>query len=223
MHISLIDDEKLLANKISKKLQLSWYIVDEFYSYKEFMQRGFFEDITDLYIIDISLWDGSWYEIIRELRTRKKTNKPIIVISWFWEVDKKLFGFDIGIDDYITKPFPPDELTARIKALLRRSNETLNNKEISYKWIYFDILNNEIFLNGNILNVLNKKEKIILTYFLKNLWKLVEKESFIKIIWWHRSTDVTNNTINATLSKLRKKLWDNFPLQTIPHIWYILE
>lgn len=223
MHISLIDDEKLLANKISKKLQLSWYIVDAFYSFQEFMQRWFYEDISDLYIIDISLWDGSWYEIIKELRNRKKTNKPIIVISWFWEVDKKLFGFNIGIDDYITKPFSPDELIARIKALLRRSNENLNNKEIRYKGIYFDILSNEVFLNGEVLTFLNKKEKIILTYFLKNLWKLVEKESFIKVIWWHRSTDVTNNTINATLSKLRKKLWDNFPLQTIPHIWYILE
>lgn len=223
MHISLIDDEKLLANKISKKLQLSWYIVDAFYSFQEFMQRWFYEDISDLYIIDISLWDGSWYEIIKELRNRKKTNKPIIVISWFWEVDKKLFGFNIGIDDYITKPFSPDELIARIKALLRRSNENLNNKEIRYKGIYFDILSNEVFLNGEVLTFLNKKEKIILTYFLKNLWKLVEKESFIKVIWWYRSTDVTNNTINATLSKLRKKLWDNFPLQTIPHIWYILE
>lgn len=223
MHISLIDDEKLLANKISKKLQSSWYIVDEFYSYKEFMQRGFFEDISDLYIIDISLWDGSGYDIIRELRNRKKTNKPIIVISWFWEVDKKLFWFDIGIDDYITKPFPPDELIARIKALFRRTTESLPNKEIDYKWIHFDVLNNELYLNGTLLNILNKKEKIILTYFLNNLWKLVEKESFIKVIWWHRSTDVTNNTINATLSKLRKKLWSNFPLQTIPHIWYILE
>lgn len=223
MHISLIDDEKLLANKISKKLQLSWYIVDAFYSFQEFMHRWFYEDISDLYIIDISLWDGSWYEIIKELRNRKKTNKPIIVISWFWEVDKKLFGFNIGIDDYITKPFSPDELIARIKALLRRSNENLNNKEIRYKGIYFDILSNEVFLNGEVFTFLNKKEKIILTYFLKNLWKLVEKESFIKVIWWHRSTDVTNNTINATLSKLRKKLWDNFPLQTIPHIWYILE
>ncbi|MGE4443366.1 MAG: response regulator transcription factor [Candidatus Altimarinota bacterium] len=223
MHISLIDDEKLLANKISKKLQLSGYIVDAFYSFQEFMQRGFYEDISDLYIIDISLGDGSGYEIIKELRNRKKTNKPIIVISGFGEVDKKLFGFNIGIDDYITKPFSPDELIARIKALLRRSNENLNNKEIRYKGIYFDILSNEVFLNGEVLTFLNKKEKIILTYFLKNLGKLVEKESFIKVIWGHRSTDVTNNTINATLSKLRKKLGDNFPLQTIPHIGYILE
>ncbi len=222
MHISLIDDEKLLRNNISKKLQSSGYLVSEYIWYNHFMQSWFFEDMSDLYIIDISLWDGSGYDIIIELRTRKNINKPIIVISWFWEVDTKLFWFWLWIDDYITKPFSPEELIARVNAILRRLHNTINNDKIVYKWLSLNTLSNEFFIKWIPLNTLNKKEKDILTYFLKNTGKLISKELFIKLIWWCWS-DVSQNTINVTLSKLRKKLWDDFPLQTIPHVWYILE
>lgn len=222
MHISLIDDEKLLRSNISKKLKSSGYLVSEYHGYHDFMQSWFFEDMSDLYIIDISLWDWSGYDIISELRTRKNITKPVIVISGFWEVDTKLFWFWLWIDDYITKPFSPEELIARVNAILRRCHQNSDQKELSYKWLSFHTLSNEFFVQGTPIHHLNKKEKDILIYFLRNSGKLIPKEHFIKLIWWCWS-DVTQNTINVTLSKLRKKLWDNFPLQTIPHIWYILE
>lgn len=222
MHISLIDDEKLLRNNISKKLQSSGYLVSEYIWYNHFMQSWFFEDISDLYIIDISLWDGSGYDIITELRTRKNINKPIIVISWFWEIDTKLFWFWLWIDDYITKPFSPEELIARVNAILRRFHNTLNTDKIVYKWLCIHLASNEIFRHWVLVNNLHKKEKDILNYFIKHTGQLIQKEDFIRLIWWD-ITDVTQNTINVTLSKLRKKLWDDFPLQTIPHVWYILE
>lgn len=222
MHISLIDDEKLLRSNISKKLRSSWYLVSEYHGYHDFMQSWFFEDISDLYIIDISLWDGSGYDIISELRIRKNITKPIIVISGFGEVDTKLFWFWLWIDDYITKPFSPEELIARVNAILRRLYNTFERTEIVYKWLSFHVSSNEVFLRWVPINHLNKKEKIILNYFLHHIGKLIKKEDFVKLIWWCE-TDVTQNTINVTLSKLRKKLWDDFPLQTVPHVWYILE
>lgn len=223
MHIAIIDDEQNLAKKISKKLRWAWYTVDEFYSYNEFMKYGFFDDIFDLYVIDISLWDGSWFEIIQNLKQSNKISHPIIVISWFWILETKLFWFDMWIDDFVTKPFCPEELIARIRSILRRPRNISQNTKIIYKWIVFEPLSGEIQFEWQNIT-LSKKEKNIIIFFIENIWKIISKENFIKVIWGHRiDREINNNTINATLSKLRKKLWNNFPLQTIPHIWYILE
>lgn len=223
MHISIIDDEKNLTSKISKKLKLNWYTVSEFYSYNEFMRDGYFDNISDLYIVDLSLWDGSWFEIIKHLRTHKRTNTPIIVISWYWDLDNKIYWLDLWADDYLTKPFYPEELLSRVKAVLRRPHHMIKFKDLEYKNLVVKYPNYEILLNWVEIS-LSKKERNIIRFFITNKWKLIDKEDFIKTIWWYQTDiDVSDNTINATLSKLRKKLWDNFPIETRRNLWYILE
>lgn len=224
MLISIIDDEKLLVKKISKKLKLSGFTIHPFYSYQEFLFHGYQDDIYDIYIIDISLWDGSGYDIVKLLRKKKKILKPIIMISWFWDIDNKLSWFKQWVDDYITKPFSPDELLARVKAILRRSWNICETKEvINHKNFTFDIIKNELFKDG-IIVPLNTKEKLIISFLFHNIGKLISKDKFIKMFWGYQwYLDVKNNTINVTLSKLRKKLWNECSLETIPHVWYILK
>ncbi len=224
MHISIIDDEKVLTSKISKKLQLNWYSVSEFYSFKEFMSNCTHDDISDLYIIDISLWDGSGFDIIKFLRNEKKSQTPIIITSWFWDTQNIIFWLELWADDYMTKPFSPEELLARIKAISRRPRVIDEvQEEIKYKNIVINNTTKEIKVNWEKVEFA-RKESLILDLFITNVWKIIEKDKLIKYVWWVQSAiDVTDNTINATLSKLRKKLWDNFPLQTIHNIWYVLE
>lgn len=223
MHISIIDDEKVLTSKISKKLILNWYTVSEYYSYKEFMKAWVYEDISDLYIIDLSLWDWSWFDIIRFLRENKKIKSPIIIMSWFWDTQNIIFWLDLWADDYITKPFPPDELLARVRAIFRRPPEINLEDEMTYKSISINNVTKKVKLNWIDIE-LTRKESLILELFIKNRGVLVEKDSMIKHIWWvQTSLDVNDNTINATLSKLRKKMWGSFPLQTKHNLWYILE
>jgi len=128
MHISIIDDEKLLTHKISKKLEGSGYATSSFYGYEDFMRHG---DIrSQLYIVDISLRDGSGFDIIKWLRNGK-SRAPIIIISGYGDTSRITYGLDLGADDYLVKPVQPDELVARIRAILRRPN-TLSSERISY-------------------------------------------------------------------------------------------
>lgn len=223
MHISIIDDEKILTNKISKKLKLNWYWVSEFYSFKEFMINWTLSLISDLYIIDISLWDWNWFDIINFLRKTKWLNTPIIIISWFWDTQNIIFWLNLWADDYITKPFYPEELIARIKAILRRPSKIEEKNNLVYNNIVLNNFTKELKIDWKKIN-LNKKEILIIELFIKNKWKLIPKESFIKTIWWvQNNLDISENTLNATLSKLRRKVWNNFPLQTKYNMWYILK
>lgn len=223
MHISIIDDEKILTTKISKKLQLHGYSVSEFFSYKEFMQNWYFDNISDLYIVDLSLWDGSWFDIIKSLRNNKKISTPIIIMTWFWDIQNKLFWFDVWADDYITKPFLPEELLARVRAILRRPNQITDKKVIVYKDLVLKYPSKDLYLKWKKID-LNRKETYIVELFLNNIWKLIKKEELIKTVWWSQSfVDVTDNTLYATLSKLKRKLWNSFPLYNKPHVWFTLE
>ncbi|MDD5770125.1 MAG: response regulator transcription factor [Candidatus Gracilibacteria bacterium] len=223
MHISIIDDEKILTNKISKKLKLNGYGVSEFYSFKEFMINGTLSLISDLYIIDISLGDGNGFDIINFLRKTKGLNTPIIIISGFGDTQNIIFGLNLGADDYITKPFYPEELIARIKAILRRPSKIEEKNNLVYNNIVLNNFTKELKIDGKKIN-LNKKEILIIELFIKNKGKLIPKESFIKTIWGvQNNLDISENTLNATLSKLRRKVGNNFPLQTKYNMGYILK
>lgn len=215
MHISIIDDEKVLTNRISKKLMMNGFTVSEFFSYGDFMTHGLNVTPSDLYIIDISLKDGTWFQIIDTLRNMKHIYSPIIIMSWFNDLHKKVFGLDLWADDYITKPFSPEELLARVRAIMRRSEIVrLDSDYIHYKDITLNLNKKEILLNNQKVD-LTKKEYALTELFLVNKWVVVERASIVRRVWWSQDTmDITDNTINVTVSKIKKKLGDTFDLKT---------
>lgn len=222
MNISIIDDEKILADKTRKKLEKHGYCVNVFHSCNEFYW-GYMLD-SDLYIIDLGLWDGTGFDIIKWLRKEKKSTSPIIITSAYADSEKKIYGLDVWADDYMTKPCVPEELLARVKAQLRRNNNSIEDSELlTYENIVFDTQNHIVKVGAKVVQ-LTKKEIQLVHFFLTHPGRLIPKNKIIYSVW-HSSdfTSVSDNTINVTISKIRKKLGRKFKLKTKVNEGYILE
>lgn len=222
MHISLIDDEVILTQKIQKKLLTKGYWVTVFSGYQDFISR--WNHYSDLYIIDISLGDGSGFDIIHWLRKNKKSIAPILILSGHVDSTNIIYWLEIGADDYVVKPFVPDVFLARVQALMRRS-PILKKKQkvITYKEVRFDLVKNEVLLNGDLLD-LTRQEKRMLELFLTNLDSVLTRDALIDQVWSGVSAlDVKDNSINVTLSRLKKKLGNSFHPTTLYNQWYILK
>ncbi len=221
MYITIIEDKKVLSNNISKKLLRNWFNTRIMNSFTEFMNADFID--SDLYIIDISLRDWSWFDIITFLREVKKSNSPIIIISWCSDTEKKIYWLDIWADDYLVKPFNIEELIARIRALLRRSYKVQQSSKAIYKDLIYDIKNRVIRKKWETIT-LTPRELQLAEYLLFNIWKLITKSQLISSVWWEYDlSKVSDNNINVTISNLRKKLWNDFNFKTIINKWYLLE
>jgi len=221
MHITIIEDEKILSNNIAKKLNRNWYNTKVFNSYNEFINENNLD--SDLYVIDISLTDWSWFDIIKHIRKNRENKTPIIITSWYWDIEKKIYWLDIWADDYLAKPYSIEELEARIRALLRRSYENINNSEITYNDLVLNLKEKLIRKNWEVIDLTSKEIQFV-EYMMFNVWKIVKKIDLINSVWWKfDEIDVTDNTINVTISKIRKKLWESFKLKTMINRWYMLE
>lgn len=221
MTIVIVEDDKGFALNIAKKIKRSWYKTEVFNNVKDFKNKKLSN--ISLYIIDVWLPDWNWFELVKYLRLEKKVISPILIMSCYSSVRDKVLGLDIWADDYIAKPFSPDELIARIRALLRRPANVVNNTILRYNNIKLNLVTKEVFLDWELLH-LPKKEKHILELLLSNKWEVISKSRLIDVVWSEDETMwVSDNTINATLSKLRHKLWDSFLLKTKVNEWYILD
>ncbi len=220
MHITLVDDEKILGWKIKKKLEENNFAVSHFTGYDDFMKH--YDTSSDLYIIDISLWDGSGFDIIEWLRKKAECKAPIIIMSGFGESEKIIHGLGIGADDYLVKPFLPEELIARIKALLRRPANIILHQPLIYKDIMFHPETHEVLVSGVPIH-LTHKELMLLMLFLSHKGQVVSRAKLISNVWGGNDMDdVSDNTINVTLSKVRKKIGKDFSIKTIYNLGYIL-
>ncbi len=221
MHITIIDDERILTEKIRKRLEHEWFSVSIFYSYDDFIKNG--NPNSQFYIVDISLGWKTGYEIVRWLRESSHCLAPIMMISAYNDSQRIVHGLDLGADDYMIKPFSSDEFVARVRALFRRPTMFVPLRTLTYKWICLDPVTHKVKTWDNTVR-LTHKENMILEFFLKNQWVMVSRENLItNIWWWNLLSDVTDNTINVTMSKLRKKIWEDFNLRTMYNGGYILE
>ncbi|NVP17506.1 response regulator transcription factor [Candidatus Gracilibacteria bacterium] len=221
MHITIIEDEKILSNNIAKKLNRNGYNTKIFNSYNEFINENNLN--SDLYIIDISLNDGNGFDIIKHIRSKRDSKTPIIITSGYWDLEKKIYGLDLGADDYLAKPYSIEELEARIRALIRRSYEKTNNSEIKYNDLIFNFNEKIIKKNGVIIDLTSKEIQFV-EYMILNIGKPVKKIDIINSVWGKfDEIDVTDNTINVTISKIRKKLGKSFNLKTMVNRGYMLK
>ena len=222
MKITIIEDDLELAEKIAKKLKRNSYIVAIYNSKKDFLKN--FKDNSDLYIVDLNLWEScdEWFEIISWLRKEKNSKNPIIITSWYSDLEKKVYWLDLWADDYLAKPFLSDELIARIRALLRRNSDE-KSSIIKYKDYSFDT-KAQIFVKWIDKKIhFTKKEIMLIELFIRNKDKVISRNKLITSIWWDYDWSwVADNTINVTFFNLRKKLWSDFDLETIISEWYIL-
>lgn len=222
MKVLIVDDEKILSQSIARNLEQHGYHVDIAHSFSEYKENDPLK--YSIFIVDVSLWDGDGFDIVRELRGKLHLQVPILIISWHESISLKIEWLDIGADDYITKPFSPDELMARIRSIMRREWQSSDTSNIiQYKDISFDLWSREIKKWQDIVDF-TKKEKQIVEFFLFRRGELISKRQLIQALWHTKDLDyVTDNTINVTIYKVRKKLWDDFKLETHIWEWYILK
>ncbi|WP_125567790.1 response regulator transcription factor [Companilactobacillus insicii] len=181
------------------------------------------EDVHDLIILDLMLPGMNGYDILKSIRA-DKINTPVLILTAKSELDDKVHGFDLGADDYLTKPFHREELQARVKALLKRSGSLaddsilkMNNIEVNLNNHEVNVENQEITLNG--------KEYDLLVYLLQNKNTILTKDQIFERIWGFDS-DTSITVVEVYMSNLRKKLRpskNDYLIKTIRNVGYIFQ
>lgn len=179
------------------------------------------ENDYDLVLLDIMLPKKDGWEVCKEIKEKKK-NLPIIILTAKTEETDKVLGLEIGADDYVTKPFSPRELTARIKAVLRRyeNTEQFENNNIFFEDINLkiNIDNYQVYVNDQHISF-TPKEFELLTYLATNEEQVFTRDQLLERIWGFENLTETR-TIDEHIKRIRKKLKDlNIPYQPIKTIW----
>ncbi len=162
-------------------------------------------------ILDVMLPKMDGWKVCREIRSSSRV--PIIMLTARGEEYDKLFGFELGVDDYIVKPFSPKELLARIKAILLRSNLSLedpvkpNRIQLADLLIDFDARN--VYLQQNLISM-TPKEYDLLTFFVNHQGKVFSREQLLNLVWGYeflgdvRTVDTHVKMLRESLGKYRK-------------------
>ena len=159
----------------------------------------------DVILLDWMLPNMSGIEICRQIRTSKSIKKtPIIFLTAKREQEDKLKGLDVGADDYVTKPFSQLELLARINALLRRSNPSNLDDELSYKkTLIMNLKTHRVKREGTYVK-LNPKEFDLLKLFLQNPGKVFSRDQLLDKVWGN--INVEHRTVDVHIRRLRKNI-----------------
>lgn len=200
MKILIVDDEELIRSVIKEYLNEQNYITDEAENGKEALEKLLINDY-DLLVLDIMMPEMDGFTMLQNLKEERKI--PTIVLSARGEEYDKLAGFNLGIDDYLTKPFSPKELVARIKAILNRTNKTIKNL-YTYKTLEINNSAHTVKIDNNIIN-LTPKEFEILTYLIKNKDIAISREQLLRNIWGYDFFG-DDRTVDTHIKMLRNNL-----------------
>lgn len=221
MKILIVDDEVQLVKAVSAILKRNNYNTDCAYDGEDGLDKAM-SNIYDVIILDIMLPKMNGYEIIQELRNNR-ISTPVLMLSAKSQTYDKIYGLNLGADDYLTKPFETEELLARIKALLRRKNEFVGDN-LAYGDLTLNRDNCALLCNGQEIS-LGKKEFQIMEMLILNGGKAINKERLIEKIWGFDS-EAEYNAIEVHVSFLRKKLSllsSRVNIRSLRGIGYILE
>ena len=203
MRILIVEDEKRLADALCQILTGQKYKTDVVFDGAdgyEYAKSG----IYDCIILDVMLPGMTGLDMVSLLR-RDRISTPVLMLTARDTVSDKVRGLDAGSDDYMTKPFSPQELLARIRVLSRRKGEVVLD-EMRYADVVFNQSSAEISCTKTAKNIrLNYKEAEMLKLFLTRPEVILSKEELITKIWGYDS-DAGDNNVEAYISFLRKKL-----------------
>ena len=220
MKILLIEDELELQKSIKQYLEMEGNVIEVASDFSQAASKIALYDY-DCILLDITLPMGSGLDLIKEIKF-KKNKAGIIIISAKNSLDDKIFGLDIGADDYLPKPFHLSELNSRIKALIRRKSFD-GNMEILFNEIKILPDERRVFVHNKEL-VLTSKEYDLLLYFIANKNRVVSKSALAEHLWGDNSDRLDNfDFIYNHVKNLRKKLIEKNCedyLQTIYGIGY---
>ena len=200
--ILVVDDESRMRKLVGDFLSKSGYIVMEAGDGEEAVDVFMTNKDIALIILDVMMPKLDGYMAASEIRKISKV--PIIMLTAKSDEKDELKGFDIGVDEYITKPFSPRILVARVEAVLRRSNSTNDEKIISVGGIDMDISAHQVRVDGEVID-LSYKEFELLNYFLVNQGVALAREKILNNVWNYDYFGDAR-TIDTHVKKLRSKL-----------------
>lgn len=204
--VLIVEDERSIAELERDYLEIDGFKVDIEVRGDSGLRRALAEDY-DLLILDLMLPSIDGFQICRQVRSKK--NIPILMVSARKEDIDKIRGLGIGADDYITKPFSPGELIARVKAHLSRyerlvSKDTIKNDEIKIRGLIIDKSSRRVYINGK-EQTLTTREFDLLTFLAENPDRVFSKEELFDKIW---EMDALGEiaTVTVHIRKIREKI-----------------
>lgn len=221
MRILIVEDEIRLAEALAQIMTEQRYAVDTVHDGADGLDYAL-SGLYDVIVLDVMLPKQNGFEVVRELRDRKIAT-PVLLLTARDEITDKITGLDCGADDYMTKPFSPEELLARIRALSRRQGEVVL-EELSFADLTLN-LSTYCLCCGSKSVRLGFKEFEVLKILMSNPKIVVQKEDLIIKVWGMESSAEDNN-IEAYISFLRKKfffLGSRAGIGTIRKVGYQLE
>lgn len=207
--VLIVDDEHEIADLVEVYLQNENYTVYKFYNAKEALQC--IDEVNlDLALLDVMLPDGNGFSICQKIR--ENHNYPVIMLTAKEEETDKIMGLTLGADDYITKPFRPLELVARVKAQLRRYTKyntpsVQDESVIIHSGLVIDVNTHECLLNDKPLS-LTPTEFSILRILCEQKGNVVSSEQLFHEIWGEEYFNKSSNTITVHIRHLREKMND---------------
>lgn len=208
--ILLVDDEDRIRDMIKEYTSLEGYDIDEASDGIEALEL-FKQHKYSLIILDVMMPKVDGWSVCREIR--KTSHVPIIMLTARGEEYDKLFGFELGVDDYIIKPFSPKELLARMKAIIRRSSctdmEAKKENTAAFEGLVIEFDSRNTYVDGNIVT-LTPKEYSLLAFFANNPNRVYSREQLLNEVWGYdfigddRTVDTHIKMLRESIKEYRK-------------------
>jgi len=208
--ILLVDDEDRIRDMIKEYTSLEGYDIDEASDGIEALEL-FKQHKYSLIILDVMMPKVDGWSVCREIR--KTSHVPIIMLTARGEEYDKLFGFELGVDDYIIKPFSPKELLARMKAIIRRSSctdkEAKKENTAAFEGLVIEFDSRNTYVDGNIVT-LTPKEYSLLVFFANNPNRVYSREQLLNEVWGYdfigddRTVDTHIKMLRESIKEYRK-------------------
>lgn len=199
--ILIVDDEALIRDLIKEYVSLENFAVDEAADGQQGLEL-FQRQPYDLIILDVMMPIMDGWSLCREIR--RVSQVPIIMLTARGEEYDKLLGFELGVDDYLTKPFSPKELLARIKAILRRSAGNDSGPQAVFEGLRLDFDSRTVKVDGQLIS-LTPKEYELLSFFARNPHRVFSREQILDSVWGYDYVGETR-TVDTHVKMLRESL-----------------
>ena len=211
--ILVVDDESRMRKLVSDFLTRKDYQVVEAADGQEAVDIFFEQNDIKLVILDVMMPKMDGWEVLKEIRSYSKV--PVIMLTAKSDERDELNGFELGVDEYISKPFSPKILVARVDALLRRSNLITEEAKIEAGGIVLDKASHTVTIDGALIE-LSFKEFELLSYFMENRGLALSREKILNHVWNYDYFGDAR-TIDTHVKKLRSKMGDKG--ECIKTIW----
>ncbi|MFV0626652.1 MAG: response regulator [Alphaproteobacteria bacterium] len=217
MRILIIEDDRLIGDGLKIGLEKLGFITDWFTDGLE-GKEALLQTAYDAVVLDLGLPGEDGISILRQWRN-KALKTPVLILTAQGDLEQKILGLESGADDYLTKPFALTEVSARLKALVRRHHDTFESL-LKHGEVAFDPQKRKVMLKSHEI-VLSPKELLLLELFLLNKNKVLSKPQIEEKIYnW--DDEVSSNAVEVHVHNLRKKLGKNI-IKTLNKIGYMME